>query len=185
MRKAMDSTAVFAHRISVSYIVASVVIQVLLNKSAPAANMLLGVAGGAGLGYLASSMADRRSHKALAVLLPVLAAVCVTLITASVVHPFKPQGKAKYSHTKTLGEALTDNVNALVGPNQNGPSTTTSNVKDAVSTLPAPGNTGNTSVVPGEKINSMSSSSVVRASKDFVKPIMQLIKDVLNSTRGK
>ena len=193
----MDSkaaaAAVFAHNIYVAYIIASVAIQVLLNKSAPSANILLCVAGGAGLGYLASSMADGESHKVIAVLLPVLAAICVTLVTASFVHPSKAQGKGWFKkQQKHVGEAPANgppNTNDYKGPPPMGNTTVTvENVKDVTKTnfadMMKNGGMGNVIVTPANAIGNL----VVKiASSDsaLVKPVKEVLKGVINAAKGK
>jgi hypothetical protein len=195
-RNTMDSkaaaAAVFAHNIYVAYIIASVAIQVLLNKSAPTANILLGVAGGAGLGYLASSIADGKSHKVIAVLLPVLAAICVTLVTASFIHKSKAQGKGWFKNPKHVGEAPVNgqpDTNDYKGPPPMGNTTVTvENVKDVTKTnfadMMKNGGMGNVIVTPANAIGNL----VVKiASSDsaLVKPVKEVLKGVINAAKGK
>jgi len=195
----MDQSAVFAHNIYVSYIIASVVIQVLLNKSAPAANMLLGVAGGAGLGYLASAMADGKSHKAIAVLLPVLAAICVTFITASFIHPSKAQGKGWFKK-KHVGEAPVNgqpDMNKDKGPPQDGNTTVTvDNVKDVTKTNYVDmvkngggsanggnGGNGGKGVIGNVIVNLV--EKVSSSDNGFVKPVKEVVKGFVDTVKGR
>jgi len=196
----MDSkaaaAAVFAHNIYVAYIIASVAIQVLLNKSAPTANILLGVAGGAGLGYLASSIADGKSHKVIAVLLPVLAAICVTLVTASFIHKSKAQGKGWFKNPKHVGEAPVNgqpDMNKDKGPPQDGNTTVTvDNVKDVTKTNyvdmvtngggGANGGKGGKGVFANVIVNVV--EKVSSSENGFIVPVKKVFKGVLNAAKG-